>query len=368
MKFKIKRQFLYHALSDTQSIISGSRLPIVFLKTFDNHSLQITAFDNEIIYQGYFETITEEVGEISISGKSLFEYVKELPDEEIILNKLENNRLNIVCGDHISSKFAGLDTHACPEIPYSEHPFVKIKSADFLDLIQKTIFSVSNDETRPYCTGCFIEISEESNCLAMVSTDGHRMSIAEKPATEQLKDVLKTGVILSKKSMSEFKKLASHNEYFEFSVDKSNAFFRFESTLLTAKLINGKFPNYQVVIPKETNFQVCLEKQYLLSAIRRISTTADHNKNIRLIFNESQLELKSSNPDLGEASEIIPLDQELPAMVLGCNAKYILDVLTIMDEEKLILKFTDDKCPVLLVPDRPESRNLFVIMPVRVIA
>ncbi len=369
MKITIQKSNLSKALQNTQNIVYGSGLPVVSLEAFDDNYLHVTAFDNDVIYQGTFECTTHNPGDICISGRSLYEYVKELPDEEVNLETLENHRLKLSCGKKIKSIFAGLDRLSFPEIPdVGTIDFIHVDKVSFLDMINKTIFSVSNDETRPWCTGCYFEVADDKECIRMVSTDGHRMSLAEQMLPKNGDQVMKEGIILSKKAISEFKKLSSSSsEVFEFATDETNAYFKIDNSILIAKLISGKFPNYKVVIPDSPEHFINISKVELQSSIRRISTTSDVNRNMRFYFSGNELTLKSSNPDLGEASELLLLDKEIPEMVLGCNAKYLLDALAVVSEDMVTIKFINDRSPLILEPVQDNPSCFFVIMPVRVV-
>ncbi len=371
MKFAIERQTLYEALNSTQSILSSSGMPIVYLKVKESNTLLVTAFDHELTYNGEYDCITYETGEIAVSGKNFFDYVRELPDGKISLETTENQRLHLNVGQNISCKFAGLDTLSCPETPSMEDKtFIPLERKMLLSMIQKTLISVSTDESRPYCMGCFFEVPDDYESVRMVSTDGHRMTIVDSPLPRGLKEVLPKGVIISRKTIMELKKLitASGEDHVLFSLSGSSLFFKVNRSTLIAKLINGKFPNYSVILSRKPQYHLHISKKEFQSSIKRISATADQNKNIRFYFNENTLTLKSSNPDLGEAHEIINIEKDIPEMVLGYNAQYFLDMLYVLSSDGMIIKFTDDKCPVLIEPQDEEQKCRFVIMPVRVVA
>ena len=215
--------------------------------------------------------------------------------------------------------------------------FIKLEAALFREMIDKTIYSVSNDETRYHLNGVYFE-KVDKDFITMVATDGHRLSLIKK----QFKNLSlneKIGVIIPKKGLFEIKKLieSTVDEVFV-AVEGSQFILKAGTCVLMIRLIEGKYPNYQQFIPQKFLYNIVVPREAILSSLKRVSLLANQkSKAIMMCFSENKLEITSNNPELGDAKEELDISYSGPELKIGFNAKYIEDVLKNIDQENIEL-------------------------------
>jgi DNA polymerase-3 subunit beta len=232
-------------------------------------------------------------------------------------------------------------------------------------MIDKTIFSVSNDETKYNLTGIYFK-SENENVLSMVSTDGHRLSMIKKNLSINLNSNFKDGFILPKKGIFEIRRLTEDSdEILNIGVSDNNFIVNTGSTTLVMRLVDGEFPDYSRVIPQKMEHPAIINRDELMHALKRISVlSSEKSKGVKIRFEKDLLELSSSNPDLGDAREELDMTYRGPEISIGFNAKYIIDILQVMNDEFVSLHLKDNLSPGLIEAEK--NKEFFsVIMPMR---
>ena len=232
-------------------------------------------------------------------------------------------------------------------------------------MIEKTIFSISTDETKYNLTGIYFK-SEESNILTMVSTDGHRLSMIKKSLKNNLNSNFSKGFILPKKGIYEIKKLTEENDQdFKIGISDNNFVVNSGNATLVMRLVDGEFPDYSRVVPQKMENPASINREEFLHALRRISVlSSEKSKGIKIKLDNNILELSSSNPDLGDAHEELDMSYSGPEITIGFNARYILDILQVMNDEFIQLHLKDNLSPGLIEADK--NKDFFsVIMPMR---
>lgn len=368
MKIEIQKKELLNILSRTQNIVEKrNTMPIlvnVLLEAQDN-SLKAYATDLEVSLTDVVPSQIKEPGKVAVSAKSLFEITKELMDGPIQLIKKENNWLEIKQGKFLS-KIIGVAAEEYPVFPtYNSENFSKINAAEFKMMIDKTIYSVSNDETRYHLNGVFFE-SFEKNKITMVATDGHRLSLIHKTFKE-LSFTEKIGVIIPKKGLFEIKKLIESTvEDVYIAVEGSQFILKSGSSVLMIRLIEGKYPNYQQFIPQKLTHKIVVPREMILSSLKRVSLLANQkSKAILMSFSENKLEITSNNPELGDAKEELDINYKGPDLKIGFNARYIEDVLKNIEQENVEFELNDQLSPgVLRAHNNADYLN--VVMPMRI--
>ena len=368
MKIEIQKKDLLNLLSRTQNIVEKrNTMPIlinVLLEAKDS-LLKAYATDLEVSLTDTAVAQIKEAGKVAVSAKSLFEITKELIDGPIQLNKKENNWLEIKQGKFLS-KIIGVAADEYPVFPvYSSEYFSKINAAEFKMMIDKTIYSVSNDETRYHLNGVFFE-SSEKNRITMVATDGHRLSMIKK-SFKELNFTEKIGVIIPKKGLFEIKKLIESTvEDVFIAVEGSQFILKAGSSILMIRLIEGKYPNYQQFIPQKLTHKIIVSRELILSSLKRVSLLANQkSKAILMHFNNGTLEITSNNPELGDAKEELDINYNGPELKIGFNARYIEDVLKNIEQENVEFELNDQLSPGVLKP-ADNSDYLNVVMPMRI--
>jgi DNA polymerase-3 subunit beta len=252
-----------------------------------------------------------------------------------------------------------------PAMPAASRiPFVKVKPPVVLEMIEKTFFAVSQDETRFNLNGVFFDAREGST--RMVATDGHRLSVVERRLEGDFK--LKRGVIVPRKGLQELRRLLGEGDDAEAELGfaESSGVFRKTGLTMIMRLIDGQFPDYQQVVPKQSERVVKLGRVRFLDALRRVSLLSqDQMHTVKLEVGGGVVRITSQSPDLGEAQEEIPVETDAAPIAVGFNARYLMDVLQVIEAADVAFELNDDMSPGVLRPEGDPSYTA-VVMPVRI--
>jgi DNA polymerase-3 subunit beta len=294
----------------------------------------------------------------------LFDIVKSLPAAEATLKKLDNNYVEVRAG-RVHYKIVGSAPDEFPQLPAVEGiQFVKLAPADLKEMIDKTFYSVSTDETRYNLNGVYFE-QKENGELFMVSTDGHRLSRISRKL--DVSTGLTEGVILPRKGLGELKRmLDGATGAIEFGIKGSHAVAVHKSMTLVMRLIDGSFPDYQQVIPKECEKKAQVRRDEFVEALKRISLVSnDKSHSVKVELEPGMIRISSQNPDLGEGQEELPVEYDGNKISIGFNARYLIDALNAIDEERVFLELNDDLSPGVLKGET-DADYLCVVMPMRI--
>jgi len=370
MQFHISKDVFLKGLTKVQGIIEKRHtIPILanVLIEAKNNEIIITATDLEVGIKSNYPSDVITEGKVTVSAKKLFEIIKELPNKNIKFTSKNNFWVEITCEKSIFN-LVGLSPDEFPKFPDLNNNLSEIEPEIITEMIDKTIFSVSNDETKFNLTGIFIksEISELKNNIAFVSTDGHRLSMIQRNLSNSLDDKFKEGFILPKKGIYEIRKLIDYSdEKVKIGISENNFSVSTDSTKLIMRMVDGDFPDYKRVIPEKTQNHALINKDVFLYSLRRISVlSSEKSKGVKVNLNNDNLTLYSSNPDIGDAKEEIDVVYTGPEISIGFNAKYIIDILQSINEENIILYLKDNISPGLIQPEKDEY-YLAVVMPMR---
>ncbi len=374
MDFEIEKREFLKGLGLVQGIAGRkTTLPILthVLMEAKNGSVLLTGTDLEI---GIREELTGKVyqeGKTSVSAKKLYEIVKELPDESIHIQKKENQWIRIQCGKSIFN-LSGLDPEEFPALPtYNEDDFSQVSISLLSEMIEKTVFAASNEDSRYHLNGVlFLRIKQGGKeRLRVVATDGHRLSLVDRE-TEAIRGVEK-GVIVPKKGLLEIKRVFSDKGGGEVKIyfDPTHGFLKIGKSLIVIRLIDGEFPEYEQVIPKENDKRIKVEKERVYGCLRRVSTmTSERGEGIKLSIKSRCVELSTFNQDFGDAQEEVEVDYEGSSFEIGFNSRYLLEALNVMDTPEVVLELKDEGSPGIIKPlsssETPEQ--LCIIMPMRI--
>lgn len=369
MKLEIEKKDLMNLIGKTQNIVEKrNTMPVLMnvLLEADQNELRVFATDLEVSLTDSVKAKISQPGKVAVSAKSLFEIAKELSEGFIQLHRKDNNWLEIKQGKYLS-KIVGISADEYPVFPsYSGNNFLKIDSDVLTDMIDKTIYSVSNDETRYHLNGVYFEQKGDAG-YTMVATDGHRLCLVNRniPAAREI--VQGQGVIIPRKGLHEIKKiLESLSGEFELAIDGSQLIVRKESTTLMIRLIEGKYPNYQQFIPSKLTQKIRINREAFLTSLKRVSLLANHkSKAVTLSLSNGRMEIASNNPELGDAKEEIEVGYDGKDMKIGFNAKYITDVLNAINDEEVDFEINDQLSPGLMRPHNDQSYTC-VVMPMRI--
>ena len=372
MKIKTEKNQLLSLINRTQNLIEKrSTMPVLAnaLLKAQKGTLKVFATNLEVSLTDEIEVDVERPGSVAINSKNLFNIIRELPSGPVELERQKNNWLKVL---QQKSRFniAGINPKEYPGFPiFSIKEFMEIKPSVFLEMIEKTIFSVSDDETRYHLNGVYFE-RISSNEFKMVSTDGHRLSLVNRSVDSVSKKgggVPMEGVIIPRRGLNEIKRLVESSEdNFQIAIEGSQLIVCQGKTTLMIRLIEGKFPNYQQLIPQDLSERILFDREKFLSSLRRVSILSNQkSKSVVLDLSKGLIKISSNDPELGDAKEEIEVDYQGKDLKISFNIKYILDVLSSIEEEEVSMEFKDKSSPGLLRPHGDKSHTC-IIMPMRV--
>lgn len=367
MEFKAKRDSLLATLYWTQSIVERrNTMPILanVLVEAQRGSIRITATDLEVGVRGEVESDIGKDGTVTINAKKIYEIIREVPNQQVQIKRLENDWVEVRSGKSVF-KIVGMEAKEFPQFPKIDGKALSTTPASTIhEMIERTIFSVSTDETRYSLNGVFVEQGEGGK-LRMVATDGHRLAFEEASVGSL---GLSKGVILPRKGLSELKKLleAGDDGVVSLGFKDNMALVTKEKIELFMRLIDGDFPDYTKVIPQGNPNVAKLEHDELLQALRRVSIlSSERYKGVKMEFSDGKVSISTNNPDLGEAVEEIEAEYKGKPLSIGFNARYLLDVLGVLTGEgEISIELKDELSPSIIRKVGLES-YLYVLMPMR---
>jgi DNA polymerase-3 subunit beta len=375
MKLKIQRGELLTALQRVQGVVERrNTMPILghILIEAQGDSMTLFATDLEIGIKSAYPAKVMKTGAVTIAGRKFYEIIRELPEGEVHLEELENHWVFIESGTS-QFKVMGVPVQEYPVQPPMPHQSMqRIPRGTLLELIQKTLFAVGENDARYILNGVLFELRTVGNhkhILRLVGTDGHRLALAEREFESQTSrgpgDPV--SVIIPKKTLVEIRRLLEEEDQDpEAGFAKNQVLFRQGNLLLFSRLMEGTYPNYQQVIPKDNEKHVLVGKRSLEGALKRVSLLSREKTNaIKFQVEAGKICLSSNNPEMGEAKEDLPIPYKGEGVSAGFNARYLLDVLGVMKGEDAQFEFKDSLSPCL-VREPQDKDYLCVVMPMRV--
>jgi len=367
LELRIKKEELLKGVSQTQSIAEKrSSMPIlsnILLEVRDSR-LAITATDLEISFRGFYEAEVQNEGRLTVPARKFYEIVRGMVDEDLVLKETKQSGLNLI-GSRANYQLLGLPPDDFPPMPdYEQVDYMEMSSELMVDMIDKTIFSVSLEETRYNLAGVFLEKYEKENksFLRMVSTDGHRLSLVEKESVEARQMTLEKGVIISRKGLNEMRKMAESEKSLKMGFSTNSAVARGEDGILVMRLLEGRFPDYQLVIPKKIDKTMKASRKEFLEMLRRISVISP---SVLFTLSPKELQLSAVNPDLGEAKETLPVEYEGDQLEMGFNPRYFIEAGSALKSEVITIGFQAVGNPCV-VSSPEDSGFTGVIMPIKI--
>jgi DNA polymerase-3 subunit beta len=370
MEFTVGKAELVKELSLTQGVVERkTTIPILsnILCEAVAERLVLTATDLELSIQSSCEAKVKKEGGGTIPAKKLLDLVRLLPEGDIRFKLLENHWVQII-SDRRTYKLVGLSKDNFPALPAFPPSLVRIPCKILADLIAKTSFAISSEESRYTLSGSLAILKPEG--IVMVATDGHRLALVETDYKfEGLPGEVRT--LVPKKALSEIMRLvneADEDAQIEFGQDESHLFFRLGPRLLISRKLTGQFPNYEAVLPRDNNKVVVLDRNEFQDALRRVSQLADQRSHaVKLTLAREGIELSASSPDYGEAKEAIEREYKGDPISIGFNADYLLDFLATSAEGPISLELKDEQSAGQLRPEGdPSTRYRYVVMPMRI--
>lgn len=368
MEIKARREDFLGALYWIQSTVERrNTMPILANVLIEAHDdgVQLTATDLEV---GVRASLGGEIlapGSVTVDARKLYEIVRELSEESLELKRLENDRVEIRSGKSVF-RMVGLDAKEFPAFTKSAEGNRSECPGDILrEMIDKTIFSISTDESRSNLNGALIHELDKTK-VRMVTTDGHRLSLIER-------EIGPLGVgksaIIPRKGLVELKKLLEDTGEESVSLGfTDNMMFVWRGDVeMSIRLIDGEFPDYDKVIPTDSVSEAKVPQHSLFRALRRVSLlSSDRYRGVKVEFRPGNMAISANNPDLGEAVEEVDVEYGGALLTIGYNAQYLLDILGVLEQgDQVELALKDDQSPTLLKCNGNDSL-LYVVMPMRI--
>ncbi len=373
MKLAIDRNELLRGLGRMQAIVEKrNSMPILanvlLTATGKNEDgrLELAATDLEVGIRGFHPARVTKAGAITVSARKLYDIVRELPEEPIQLEATAQSYIELRCG-RTRFNLAGAAAEEYPTLPeFIPGQLVRLQAAVLSQMIERTMYAASLDETRYNLNGVYFEVVPADGKLRMVATDGHRLALVDRTIGTQAA-ALASGVIIPRKGLAELKRLVDEDDAdeVELGFEGNNGLARKGGVTLVMRLIEGEFPNYKQVIPKSSDRKLTINSDSLVRALRRVALlSAERSRAIKLEIREGKIVISSNNPDLGDAQEEMDVDFAGEATTIGFNAKYLLDCLGALNAKEIQFAFRDGDKPVEIRPG-DDADTLAVVMPMR---
>lgn len=371
MELTISKEELVKALSKVQTIIERrSSIPIlsnVMLEATED-GLIVYATDLEISLQGSYEAKVSRPGKLTVPARTMYQIVRELPTDEIYLKEKENQQLHITSGK-ANYNLLGLSADEFPAIPViDDMHYLKIEAPVLKEMIEKTFFSISQEDTRFNLAGLFVEKrkQEEISVLRFVSTDGHRLSLIDR-AIEGIDDFkLERGVLIPRKGVAEMRRLADEGGELLFGINSTFAAVQKDKIKLILRLQEGSFPDYEAVIPKSLGKVINISRLEFADVLKRVAImAADSFHGVRFNFSGGLVELSSQNPQIGDSCESFGVDYAGEEFKVAFNYTYFTDVCLATRSDVLNVTFIDEQNPCV-IKGEGDPGFLSVIMPMRI--
>ena len=367
MRFTISREKLLEGLQAvTAAVPAKTTLPVLanLLVETTDRGIRFSATDLDIAVSTEVAADVEAAGAITIPAKKLSEIARELPPSPVKIGASGEQRVTLECG-RSKFKLLGLPRDEFPTFPAVRfNDSWRVKSGELQKLIQHTSFAVSTEESRPILNGVLWELREDR--MRMVATNGHRLAKMDLPV--EASTAPPGDLIVPPKALDQVRRLFPAEEELEIARGENHLGFRSPFTSVFTRLVEGPYPTYDQVIPKD-NDRICLaDKASLVSALKRMSVIAsDQTHRIKMSFNAGMLKFSVTTPDLGEAQDELPVQFNGDQLDIGFNATYLLEILRYMPTEQVKLTF---KAPERAATIEPEAwddgaKYLCLVMPLR---
>ena len=362
MKFSITKESFLKGLQQVQSVISThSTLPILFnvLIKAEKQKLSLVATDLAVSMRCNVEANIKKTGASTFPARRLFSIVRELPQEEVDIEVMENNLASIQCGSS-AYKIFGLAADEFPPLPsFDDSRSITINQGTFKEMLKKTVYAASVDESRQILNGIMLGMREQK--LTMVATDGRRLALVEQEI--EVPPDAQSDLVIPTKTVNELIKVLGDEGTVKIQSLPNMVAFDMGDVLITSKLIEGSYPNFKQVIPSQCDERITLDRENLLAAIRRVALlTSDKNPSVKLTFAKNQVQIVVVTPDVGEAHESIPIKYTGKSIAMVFNPEYLMDPLRTLTGDEVAIEMVDEMSPAVIKCDIP---FLYVLMPLR---
>ena len=364
MEVVLDRDAFLKGLQMVQNIVEPRQtLPILanVLLEADGETVRLTATDLEVGARVSVPAKVASKGAITVSARKLAEIVKELPAAAVSVKVGDNASVSLRCGG-VTYKLLGLPPDDFPPVvPAAPESWVTLEAKTLREMLSQTGFAISHDETRYALNGVLLVLQGKE--VLMVATDGHRLALAKRSLGRGVGGA--TGIV-PRKAVLEIMRVLGAGEDVQIAITQNQFVLQMPNFVMTARLIEGQFPNYEAVIPKGHPRKMVIARGVLTAALRRVSVMAEErNKPVRFTLNPASLRLSASSQELGEAEEALDVDYAGEELVIGFNSRYVLDAIAAIETEQVVFELKDSQSAGVIKSIEDEG-YCCVIMPMRI--
>jgi len=364
MEVVIDRDAFLKGLQMVQNIVEPRQtLPILanVLLEAAGDTVRLTATDLEVGARVSVPAKVGAKGAITVSARKLAEIVKELPAAAVALKVAENVTVTLRCGGATYRMVGQAPDDFPPVVPASPQSWVSIEAKVLREMLTQTSFAVSHDETRYALNGVLFAFQGKD--VRMVATDGHRLALSNRSLGQGVASA--TGIV-PRKAVTEIMRVIGSGEEVQLAITENQFVLQMPNFVMTARLIEGQFPNYEAVIPKAHPGRLTTARGGLSAALRRVSVMAEErNKPVKLALSPASLKVSASSQELGEAEEILDVEYAGEEMVIGFNSRYLLEAMAALEKDQVVLEIKDAQSPGVIKSVEGEG-YCCVIMPMRI--
>ena len=364
MEVVIDRDAFLKGLQMVQNIVEPRQtLPILanVLLEAEGESVRMTATDLEVGARVSVPAKVGGKGAITVSARKLTEIVKELAAAAVALKVTENVTVSLRCGG-ATYRLVGLAPDDFPPVvPASPQSWVTLEAKTLREMLTQTSFAVSHDETRYALNGVLFVFQGKD--VRMVATDGHRLALSTRSLGQAIPSA--TGIV-PRKAVTEIMRVLGAGEEVQIAITENQFVLQMPNFVMTARLIEGQFPNYDAVIPRTQPGRLSAPRSSLTAALRRVAVMAEErNKPVKLALSPGSLKVTASSQELGEAEEILEVEYTGEEMVIGFNSRYLLEAMAALDKDQVMFEIKDAQSPGVIKSVEDEG-YCCVIMPMRI--
>lgn len=362
MRVSVEKETLLNGVQKVQNIITTKlALPILsnmLLETQASKQLKLTATDLDIGISCVIPVDIQEPGAITVPAKRFSDIIKELPVNTVNINTKKNN-LIIIETDSCQFKVIGLASEEFPKLPvFKEGQVIKLEQAILKEMLNLTSFSVSLDETRYILNGILFRLSGDN--LTLVATDGKRLAVIERKIKQSPEQNIE--IIVPQKTIQELNRNLKEDGELSILLGNNQVLFDLGEVVIISRLIEGEFPDYQQVVPPESENKINIQREGFLLAVRRAAllSTPDYQA-VRLEVFKNKLVVSKSTPDIGESREEVSVEYQGKEMAVGFNPGYLMDVLKNLKEDNVGFEVTDPEKPGVI----RVNGYIYIVLPMR---
>jgi DNA polymerase III subunit beta len=383
MESILDKEDLLHCLYLVQGVVEKrSSLPILSHVLIESKegAISLRATDLEVGLRQQCKATVKKEGAVTTDARKLYEIIRELPPERVALRSTGNGWVEVSSG-RSRFRMASLDPKEFPALVSTpatdgegkKQPVsVAIAGQTLREMIEKTLFAASPDESRPNLSGVYLEgrtapKGQKNGRLRMVASDGHRLSFIEREAVGTVSSDWPSAILPRKGLVEARKLLEKGEENTDLALHGSTLNVAKESTELSMRLVEGEFPDYNQVIPTEKKHVISFSREDLLSALRRLLIlTTERSRGVKIQIEKDKMEISVNTPDLGEGVEEIAVDYTGENLIVGFNGRYLIEMLSVLEEEqKISFLLKDESSPCLIQAEKDQDFS-YVVMPMRI--